>query len=195
MKLQRLLLLLLLCYLPHNSQADQLTLGSWDFLGIDCFPGYLVGCCFEVTAGEGVEIIDITYWDWDQYDISYELYTDESYLYCSLSYWNVGVDFGADFLIRVCQDMWDPWYEIYLPYTFCDYPIPVPVINAINVTDGLVELSWDAALCLQEYRVYSALTPSGPFSPDNSGTFSGTSWTAPLPPANRFYYIVAVVNE
>jgi formylglycine-generating enzyme required for sulfatase activity len=69
----RTAILLLLCWLPlQSSLAGQVTMGTWDFTGVDCFPGTFDGMEFSVEGGDGVTILDITYFDWGQYDILYE---------------------------------------------------------------------------------------------------------------------------
>ncbi len=51
--------------------ANQFTFTDWDFLGLDCFPGTALGMDFEFVAGDGIEVLNFSVWDWGQYDILY----------------------------------------------------------------------------------------------------------------------------
>ncbi len=55
--------------------AGQLTLGDWDFTGLESFPTANStnesGWSLEVDTGDGIEIVEISHHDWGQYDIIY----------------------------------------------------------------------------------------------------------------------------
>lgn len=61
----------------------------------------------------------------------------------------------------------------------------------IFIENGIVHLSWAPVLNADFYNVYSSPDPYLVFEMDNSGTFAGTSWQAPVPDEIRFYYITA----
>ena len=99
--------------------AGQITQGSWDFDGVECSPGSMEGWAFECIGGDGVTILDITYWDWDQYDILYEgggmmLFTLDG---CG------EVDLGAQFEVIAINDALLHYLpEVFdVPATFCYY--------------------------------------------------------------------------
>lgn len=70
-------------------------------------------------------------------------------------------------------------------------PPPAPPLVAIVHEAGTVTLSWEAVPGATNYRVYSCVTSVGIFLEDLSGTFAGTSWSAPATGA-RFYRVTAV---
>ncbi len=55
-----------------------------------------------------------------------------------------------------------------------------------------VHLQWGAVPGAVLYRVYSSDVPYAGFSEDTSGTFLGTTWTAPAPADRRYYHVTAV---
>lgn len=67
-------------------------------------------------------------------------------------------------------------------------------VNAVSlaIAGGQVSLAWTADPQAFSYRVYSSATPAGGFSPDFTGVYSGTGWTAPANPDRRFFYVVSV---
>lgn len=62
---------------------------------------------------------------------------------------------------------------------------------AIDVTGSSVTLSWSAASGATSYKVYSGSAPGQAFTEDLSGSFSGTSWTAPVIQPRRYYYVTS----
>jgi hypothetical protein len=54
-----------------------------------------------------------------------------------------------------------------------------------------VILQWDNVPGADYYKVFSSVDPYGIFRLDETGTFDGTSWTAPFDGNKKFYYIVA----
>ena len=100
--------------------AGQVTMGTWDFTGVDCFPGVFDGMEFSVEGGDGVTILGITYFDWGQYDVLYEgggmmLFVLDG---CGQ------VDLGAAFEVVAIDDIFNhylPEVIVEMPMTFCDF--------------------------------------------------------------------------
>jgi M6 family metalloprotease-like protein len=76
--------------------------------------------------------------------------------------------------------------------------LAAPTITNVyrNINNRLV-ITWSAVPGAEFYQVYSADTPGGTFLLDESGTFSGNSWSTPLEDgaklnAKRFYKVIAV---
>jgi len=68
----------------------------------------------------------------------------------------------------------------------------IPIKVAISSDDSVVTVSWDSVQGATSYKVYSSTDPYSGFELNNSGTFNGTSWTAPDSGNKLFYYVVAV---
>jgi hypothetical protein len=66
-------------------------------------------------------------------------------------------------------------------------------IDVIEYQGQTLFLSWEELPNAMEYFVYSSSRPYGGFEKDESGVFSGTSWTAPAPLENSFYRLGAEV--
>ncbi|MDD2230593.1 MAG: LamG domain-containing protein [Candidatus Cloacimonetes bacterium] len=64
----------------------------------------------------------------------------------------------------------------------------------ITHSEGNVCVSWQAVNGASSYRVYSSLTPNEDFTPDTSGSFDNTIWTAPSTLPHRFYRVTAVAR-
>ena len=62
----------------------------------------------------------------------------------------------------------------------------------IEIASGNVNLSWDEVEGATSYSIYSSDDPYAGFTEYISGTFVDESWSAPVPPAKKFYYVVAV---
>jgi hypothetical protein len=115
----------LLFYLT-SATAGQLTLGDWDFDGVDCFPTesntYDLGWTFEVEAGAGIEIVSIDIWDWGQYDV---IYSGGGILTCILNNCELqGGNEGAQFDCDMPNDMFNhylPEVIVEMPATFCSF--------------------------------------------------------------------------
>ncbi len=111
----------LLLYLA-SATAGQLTLGDWDFAGIDCFPDSTSGWHFEVSGGSGIQIDSVLIWDWGQYDV---IYSGGGILTCILNNCelqdgNEGVQFDCD----MPGDMFNhylPEVIVEMPTTFCNF--------------------------------------------------------------------------
>lgn len=75
------------------------------------------------------------------------------------------------------------------------FPNPlVPWIYRIT-TDSVASqltLHWMPVAGATGYLVYSCETSYDGFAPDNSGSFSGNSWTAPLQGLKRYYLVRAI---
>jgi len=50
-------------------------------------------------------------------------------------------------------------------------------------------ITWTEVTSASLYKVYSSYDPFTDFSEDNSGTFAGESWNAPVPNGKKFYYV------
>lgn len=192
MKLRRLLPFLLLWILPFNSHAVQFTFTDYEFFGIPCFPGSSSDWCFEVVAGEGIEIIEVNDLGWG-YEINYEMSIDEGYIHCTLSDWSItglsAPNLGVDFLIHVWDGIW-PYHEFILPDTFCDYH--GPVVQATRVVDDMLLIFWDTYPCAMDYRIESSSSLYGPFETENTGTIEDCYWITPLLPGQKFYRVIAI---
>ncbi len=62
----------------------------------------------------------------------------------------------------------------------------------ISEQDGSVHISWDTVENATSYTVYSSDSPYSGFTEDETGTYDGTSWTAPISEDKKFYYVKAV---
>jgi hypothetical protein len=76
-------------------------------------------------------------------------------------------------------------------YDTANPPPPEPPLLAITYEEGEVTLTWEPVAGADLYLVYSCDTQDGIFMEDFSGTFDGTSWSAPAS-GIRFYRVVAV---
>ena len=77
---------------------------------------------------------------------------------------------------------------------FCiNKTLAIPQNVMIHITETNVNISWDAVAGATSYKVYSSDDPYTGFTEDTSGSFTDTSWTAPLSANKKFYY-VKVVN-
>jgi hypothetical protein len=130
--MRRIALMFTSLLIAGTAMAGQLTVGDWDFMGIDCFPTddntVNLGWTFEAEAGAGIEIVDIVVWDYGQYDV---IYTGGGLLTCTLN--NCPETVGADFVCDLPDDIFNhylPEVIVELPATFCDYDCPdLPVID------------------------------------------------------------------
>jgi len=84
--------------------AGQLTLGDWDFTGLESFPTASstqeLGWVLEVETGAGIEIVEINRQDWGQYDL---IYNGTGLLYLSFHNCPAG-NSGADFECNIPDD-------------------------------------------------------------------------------------------
>ncbi len=69
-----------------------------------------------------------------------------------------------------------------------------PVIASAVIQEGSVLIDWGEVSGANSYNVYSAEKPEGPFILDETGTFDGTSWSAPVPTDVRKFYRVTAEN-
>ncbi len=75
--------------------------------------------------------------------------------------------------------------------TFTTVPVnPESVTIANTLTE--ITVSWNAVIGATSYKIYYSTDPYTGFTEDTSGSFNGTSWTAPLSVDKHFYYVVAV---
>ena len=63
---------------------------------------------------------------------------------------------------------------------------------AISNSGTEVTVTWDAVIGASSYRIYHSADPYTGFTEDTTGTFNGSSWTAPFSGNMKFYYVVAV---
>lgn len=100
--------------------AGQVTIGDWDFIGVDCFPGVTAGWGFDAIAGDGVVIVDVVVWSWGQYDVIYE---GGGMIHCILADC-VQAGLGAEFDCNVPDDIFNhylPEVIVEMPMTFCGF--------------------------------------------------------------------------
>jgi hypothetical protein len=75
------------------------------------------------------------------------------------------------------------------------YVVPPPTPQNITLSTDLVNseiiLNWDDA-GMYDYKVYSSEEPYNGFQEDLSGTYSTTSWSAPISEYKRFYYVKTI---
>lgn len=74
-------------------------------------------------------------------------------------------------------------------YLYTGLQTPTNPQIELNPESGTIDFQWDGNN-RSTYKVYSSITPYDGFAEDLTGTYSGTSWTAPQPTENRFYYVV-----
>ena len=67
-----------------------------------------------------------------------------------------------------------------------------PVNLNIQYNEESVHITWSAVCGATSYVVYSSSEIDSEFTIDDSGVFNGTSWTATIETAKKFYYIKAV---
>ena len=107
--------------LSGNALAGQLTIGDWDFIGLPCFPGTTVDWEFTVEPIGPVTIVEITIWDWGQYDV---VYSGGGLMLVTLTNCNIGGTLGAQFEVDVPDDIFNhylPEVVVEMPATFCDF--------------------------------------------------------------------------
>ncbi len=73
------------------------------------------------------------------------------------------------------------------------YPVCGPEALRIHTFSNSVMLDWDDLPGALGWRVYSAATPYGAFTVDESGVFNGSSWLAPRPEDQRYYRVTAIL--
>ncbi|MBL7034080.1 MAG: hypothetical protein ISR91_08045, partial [Candidatus Delongbacteria bacterium] len=107
--------------LSGNALAGQLTIGDWDFIGLPCFPGTTVDWEFTVEPIGPVTIVEITIWDWGQYDV---VYSGGGLMLVTLTNCNLGGTDGAQFEVDLPDDIFNhylPEVVVEMPTTFCDF--------------------------------------------------------------------------
>jgi hypothetical protein len=105
-------------------QAGQLTLGDWDFIGLESFPTanstQELGWVLEVETGTGIEIVEINEQEWGQYDLTYN---GTGLLHISFHNCPTG-NSGADFECSIPDDSFDFHLSdvvVKMPATFSNY--------------------------------------------------------------------------
>jgi len=133
-----LLATLLLC--TAAGRAGQLTVGDWDFLGLDCFPDFTQGWTFQVEPGEGVTIISIEATDLGgmmQYDVVYD---GGGMVTCSLHNCFSDGDEGATFDCELPNDIFNHYLTDdivqQMPTTFCGFCEGVEPEPAVELGDA-----------------------------------------------------------
>jgi len=74
------------------------------------------------------------------------------------------------------------------PHIFSVEGINPPQISILR-EDGIITLTWSPVPGADFYTVYSSNNPYADFTEDMSGTFSGTSWSAPATDEYRYYRV------
>jgi len=69
---------------------------------------------------------------------------------------------------------------------------PPSNLTVTAVSASQINLQWTEVAGAESYKVYSSSSPETGFTEDTSGTFNGTSWTAPFSEDRRFYYVTWV---
>jgi hypothetical protein len=102
--MKRIVAIVALVTLVVTVNAGQLTLGDWDFTGLESFPTGNSTCelewLLEVEAGSGIEVLEVNSQDWGQYDI---LYKGSGLLHISFHNCPDG-NAGADFDCNIPDD-------------------------------------------------------------------------------------------
>jgi predicted nucleotidyltransferase len=76
---------------------------------------------------------------------------------------------------------------------FFDRPSQLSTPNniVIEIINNQVNISWDTVSWANEYKIYSSQNPESDFILDESGTFFGTKWIAPVTENMMFYKVTA----
>lgn len=64
----------------------------------------------------------------------------------------------------------------------------------ISVAGTQATITWSPVTDAASYKVYSSASPDGDFLEDLTGTFDGTSWTAPVSGDKRFYQVTSLTG-
>jgi beta-glucanase (GH16 family) len=83
----------------------------------------------------------------------------------------------------------DIWVDNLYFYKSTAPSAPANVVVTTTATN--VTLTWDAVSGATSYIVYSSVDPYGIFTINGTGTFAGSSWTAPFNGTKMFYYVKA----
>ena len=88
-----------------------------------------------------------------------------------------------------------PWtnapHDSLFPVAPPEIPDLVIYTDCDSISCDNVYLIWDSVPGATYYTVYSADDPVGPFIQDLTGTFNDTTWIAPIPDEEKFYYVTA----
>ena len=85
-----------------------------------------------------------------------------------------------------CNVLGDPAMAIWT-----DEPVTIPQNISIQIIGDNVGLTWDSINGATSYKVYSSDNPHTGFTEDITGTYVDESWSAPVPPVKKFYYVTA----
>ena len=104
------------------------------------------------------------------------------------------LDYGADWERTWGEQHWHETNEtdnIISKTIYLNTGLQPPTNLEIEVTPnrGTIDINWDGNN-RSTYKVYSSTNPYNNFEEDLSGVYDGTSWSAPLPIENMFYYVV-----
>jgi len=84
-------------------------------------------------------------------------------------------------------------YIHYPGYLVPEFGAILPPQNiVIYIAEDAVHIEWDTVPGTTSYKVYSSDNPYSEFDIDNTGTYDGTSWVAPISLEKRFYYVKAI---
>lgn len=70
--------------------------------------------------------------------------------------------------------------------------IPVNVI--VQITEGVLTLTWNPVEGVDSYQIYSSETADGGFAPDATGVMDICTWTAPIITPVKFYRVTSAYN-
>ena len=87
---------------------------------------------------------------------------------------------------------WVDYISFYNKSTAIPPTVETPAnVSAAVISGTDVTLTWDSAAGATSYIVYSSADPYGAFVVDNTGTFNGEEWTAPISGTKNFYYVIS----
>ena len=110
---------------------------------------------------------------YDSVEVSNEIWQPEDYL----------VDMAYDTL----------YVDFVINTTIVDTTPPLPPWDVnIFVYDDSVCICWYPVPEATSYKVYSSANPYSGFTEDMTGSYEGTTWTAPISTEKRFYYVTAI---
>jgi HYDIN/CFA65/VesB family protein len=82
--------------------------------------------------------------------------------------------------------------EIIVPVNLAVGFVPdIPQNVTFEIIGNDIQISWDPVNGANSYTVYSSDNAYTGFTEDLSGTFDGTSWSAPISAEKKFYYVTA----
>ncbi|MCU0612722.1 MAG: right-handed parallel beta-helix repeat-containing protein, partial [Candidatus Eisenbacteria bacterium] len=154
---------------------------------------YLTGGCAPVFGDTLSEWNDI------YGNGTYDFYNGNSDVYAYYVYW------GTTDPSVISAHIWDDvdnaslgvvYFTHWLDETHeNEQTLVAPVITSITEAAGTVQLTWNVVPGAVSYRVVSSVKPWASYSVDLTGSFAGTTWSAPLNGDIRFYRVNAVAGS